>query len=374
MNKLWLYSTYLLVTGCVTSQPVARLDKSKKFVEIQSTSDKGTALPKIASESKISTAATNLRDKVFEQPRSVTSLLNLARIHLSTGKLKLAEKYTRKAIKIDLQNKEARKILAQLHYRRGSYDMAKIILNNIDAQQDQSMLNLHGLIATKQKKYAEALGYFSRAIKIDPSNISVRMNLGVLFVKYKQLKKAATQFERILKVAPQHNDAKLHLAIIKSNLGDLKAAETLYSEVLSSSPSNPIATYNYGVLLEREGEYEDAITYIQKYLSSPYAKSRNNSEAFALIENIKLKTEASKSGISDDEIQAMASEMSSDNSQEVAEKETMENESTETAEDEPVGQNEEIKAQNEDQPDSSNTADETGGELDEISELEKALE
>jgi len=294
--------------GCSTTGQVARIDKEKRKFELQSQDDTKSAM-KTNEEGTTQTLVMKLEKRLQTNPRDLNAHVNLSQTYLAMGRYDNSEKSCRDALRIDPRSEIARKILAQIYYRRGNLEMANIILNGLDAihSKDSQILNLLGMIALRQNKPEFALQAFQEALKNNPSDIAVRMNLGVLYVHYRQLGLAAVEFERILKVMPQHPDANLHMAIIESNRGNLDRAEDLYKTVLGISKNNPVAIFNLAVVEERRKNFDKAIDYLKRYLDTDFAKKKNNQEVFALIEKVRSEKEAATGKrVSDDDIMKLA--------------------------------------------------------------------
>jgi tetratricopeptide (TPR) repeat protein len=296
------------LAACQSTSQIAKVDKLKRKIEIQSQSDPSSAMHHLQKQGVLDQTVENLKASIKKNPRNIKSLLNLSQIYLSQVRLNQAENLCRRALKVDLDNQAARKILAQIYFRRQNYDMANIILNSLDKEvaKESDVLNLRAMIHLQEGRSAAALALFKQALKKNSGDVAVRMNLGVLYVQYKQLDQAAVQFERVLKVMPEHPDAKLHLAIIHASRKNYAKAESLYEEVMGIDSQNPVAVYNMAVLDERRGNYDDAIDYLRSYLDSKYAKTKNNKEVFSLLNRIRTEKEASGDAMSDDEIQELA--------------------------------------------------------------------
>ena len=72
---------------------------------------------------------------------------------------------------------------------------------------------------------------------------------------------------------------------------------------------NPLALYNLGVLEKRRAHYDEAVDVFRQYLSTKAAKSSNNKDVFALIDEIRSEKEAATGRVTDEEIQDMANQM-----------------------------------------------------------------
>ncbi len=306
-----LTSLALIFSGCKTTQKVATVDSLKKKIEVQSSSDDRTAMPDHRKNSDINSSKERLISETKKNPRDIESLLNLAQIHLLQGEFDQAEKVCRQALKVDLKRVEARKILAQIYLRRGNTDMAGIILNGIGGEnsRDSQVLNGMALIAFKESRFSDSVGLFNEALRLNPNDIAVRMNLGVLYLQYRQMANAAVQFERVLKIMPNHPDAQLHLAVIEGTRGRHDVAEKIYASILGSDSKNPIALYNLAVLEDRRENYGAALDRLKAYLETSDAKKSGNQEVFAFIDQIREKQEAAGQKVSDEDIQQMAAKM-----------------------------------------------------------------
>lgn len=301
------------LTGCVGSGSLGTVDEDRKQLVLQSSHDYRTAMPDFRSEGEVSYSVRSLKQNVRRKPKRVKSILNLAQLYLVRNDLKKAEEYVRRALRADLKNTRARRVLAQIYLRRGNPDMAGIILNSLGgvASRDSEILNLLALVSLQEGRAAEAMARFRQGLKLNPSDVAIRMNLGVLFVKYRQMANAGVEFERVLKIMPDHNDARLHLAIIKASRGAYGEAEDIYGEILARSKDNPLALYNLAVLNTSMENYDDAIDSLNQYLDSPKARKSGNQEVYALIEEIKGRQHATGKRVSDEEIQSLARKMES---------------------------------------------------------------
>ncbi|GEM_PF-998986 len=303
-----IFSGLAFLAGCTTTSQVTRIDKEKRRFELQSQDDAKSAM-KANDDALTQKLVDSLEKRIKDNPRDLNALINMSQAQLAMGRYNEAERFCRDALRVDLKNETSSRILAQIYYRRGNLEMAKVILNGIHAtkSKDSQVLNLLGMIALRQNQPELALFNFQEALRNNPSDLAVRMNLGVLYVHYRQLGLAAVEFERILMAMPEHPDANLHLAIIESNRGNLARAEELYKTVLNRSKDNPVAIFNLAVLEDRRKNFDKAIDYLKRYLDTDFARRKNNQEVFALIDKVKNEQEAlTGKRTSDDDIMKLA--------------------------------------------------------------------
>lgn len=314
-----------LISSCQTTDKIARVDAYKKRIQIQSGDDSRSAIHYLLKDGALDKAYVELIKNIKKNPKKIETLLNLSQISIAKDNLKKAEAYCREALKHDLKNQDARLILANIYYRRNNIEMSDIILNGLadHVKNSSAVLNLKAMIAMKNDRPALALATFKKALKVDPGNIASRMNLGVLYLYHEQVDNAAIEFERVLKLMPDHPDAKLHLGIVYSVRKEYSDAEDLFNEIINIDETNPLALYNLAVLEERRENFDDSLVYLRRYLDTPYAKSENNQEVFALIDRIRGKKEAMGEAMTDQQIEELAARSKSSPAQRAIGKNTL---------------------------------------------------
>lgn len=315
--KYLVIGAVVLMVGCASTKPIVKSDKYRRKMDLQSNTDPHTTLANLKESSPLNSARKAIEEKkakagddATKNKANVKHLLNLANIYLAQGDLAKAEKNCRKALRYDLKNVDAKKVLASIYYRKNNFDMTAIILNGIGDQvnRDSKMQNLLGLVAYREGRRSDALTHFQKGLKIDPSDISIRMNLGVLFLTYRQLNHASLQFERVLKLVPDHSDAKVNMAIIKGHNGNVKYAEKVFEETLSKG-ENPVVLFNYAVLEKNRNNYEKSLDLLKRYLDLESIKGSNNEEVFALIDEIQTQQRAKGDRTSDSDINKLAEKL-----------------------------------------------------------------
>lgn len=308
MHYTLLMASFLVLLSCQSTDKVTRIDKEKRKVEIQSQTDVDSAVNFLIKDGLLDQTQASLLELSKENPTKIATLLNISQVSLAQGDLKKAEDFCRKALRLDLKNQDAKLILANIYYRNGNFDMAEIIINGLEDSYKQSSraLNIKALISLKQDRKADALAIFKEALKKDPGDVAVRMNLGVLHLDHQQVDNAAVEFERVLKIMPDHPDAKMHLAMIYSIRKEYDAAERLFDEVGNLNSKNALYLYNMAILEERRENFDSSLDYLDRYLSTVTARSKNNQEVFAMIDRIKTRKAAMGESISDEQIKTLA--------------------------------------------------------------------
>jgi len=105
-------------------------------------------------------------------------------------------------------------VTARFEIRRGHIDSAEKILWDVLSSNanDDSALDLLGVVRVKQKRYAEAEALFRRAIQLNPKSIDARKNLASVLLTQDKDIEAAEQYREALLLAPQDRHLKMELA------------------------------------------------------------------------------------------------------------------------------------------------------------------
>lgn len=304
-----LSGALFVLNGCKTTAPeTASIDKVRGEMSLYSSADARTTLAAGGKQDDLRGIEERLKGYLREHRDDVQAILALAQVEIALGQLDDAEKNAQTALRRDLKNVEAKKILAAVAMRRGHVELASIFLSSVggSAAKDSSVLNMLALVELARENHTGAMTLFKRAISANGNDLAARMNLGVLLLKYRQMDQAGIEFERILKAVPGHTDAKLHLAIVKASHGKTKDAETMLKEVLSREGDNPLALYNLAVVQRDLQEYDDALDHLKAYLRTAKGKASDNDQVFALIDEIQKRQTAKGQNVSDEEIEEMA--------------------------------------------------------------------
>jgi cytochrome c-type biogenesis protein CcmH/NrfG len=90
------------------------------------------------------------------------------------------------------------------------------------------------------ERYAEAVTWYTEALKLDPNDVNVRTDLGVCYYYLNQPDKALEQFDQSLKLDPNHVKTLLNLGIVRAfGKQDLDGATQAWQQVLKLSPDGP---------------------------------------------------------------------------------------------------------------------------------------
>ncbi len=125
-------------------------------------------------------------------------------------------------------------------------------------EEDPEFAVLHGDLGSAYERdparRADALREYREALRLDPSLVAVRNDLGVALARAGRPAEAQEQFERALALRPGYADAHDNLGSILLQLGRRDEAVAQYRAALSLDPGLASAHYNLGNALRGAGD------------------------------------------------------------------------------------------------------------------------
>ena len=124
-----------------------------------------------------------------------------------------------------------------------------------------------GLSLVNMGKWEDALGYFERAMDIEPENTSLELQYAFCLVANGRGAEALKIYERLKNENPRDYRIYQDMAIMYESLHDLNQARENMKQALDLNPG--FETYfNYAILLEKTGDLREAVYYLKRYLET----------------------------------------------------------------------------------------------------------
>jgi tetratricopeptide (TPR) repeat protein len=175
---------------------------------------------------------------------------------------KAIQEYKR-ALKIDYANSIIHLNLAASHIKKNEISEAINELN-LAVKFDPEAVEPHAILALlyfSQNKVELATSEYETALKnaslLNPKNIDIYKNLGVVYLQQKKFKDAQNTYRLILDLAPQDASAHFYMANIYDELKDRPAAEKELKKALELSPDYHEALNYLGYLYVEENKNLD---------------------------------------------------------------------------------------------------------------------
>ncbi len=130
----------------------------------------------------------------------------------------------------------------------------------VSAQQSEStVLISQGILAYDDKRYAEAFGLFSEALKQDPESVEALYYLGLVHLAQLQPALAVERLEKAHEKAPRDILIRFQLGVAYFALEQYDKAEPLLAEVFAEQPKLEGLGYYVGFMRYRKKDYDGAL-------------------------------------------------------------------------------------------------------------------
>jgi tetratricopeptide (TPR) repeat protein len=116
-----------------------------------------------------------------------------------------------------------------------------------------------GVLATREGRMQESVGYFQQALKVRPNHLLSLDNLGNAYRALKQFDDARKVLEQAVAVSPEDPEANYSLGMVYAATDDTGKAYDYLQQALKARPKYPEALNNLGVLYLITRRRDDAV-------------------------------------------------------------------------------------------------------------------
>ncbi|HLW85225.1 MAG TPA: tetratricopeptide repeat protein [Candidatus Sulfotelmatobacter sp.] len=116
-----------------------------------------------------------------------------------------------------------------------------------------------GLLATREGRTEEAVGYFQQALKLNPDHLIALENLGNAYRQQKDWEQARKILERAVAVSPGDPESTYSLGMVFAQTNDTARAYEYLQRALQARPVYPEALNNLGILYLRTQRRDEAV-------------------------------------------------------------------------------------------------------------------
>ena len=191
--------------------------------------------------------------------------LSLGSAFFQHGYFDPAEAFFGLALRDDPSSAEARYGLGSVYLKRekleqarASFQQALTLKASYPATLPNAWNNL-GILATREGRTGDAIGYFEQALRLNPDHWIALENLGNAYRHEKRWKEARQTLERAVQIRPQDPEANYSLAMVYAQMDDTGRAYEFMQRALALRPAYPEALNNLGVLYLRTQRRDDAV-------------------------------------------------------------------------------------------------------------------
>ncbi|MGC2124474.1 MAG: tetratricopeptide repeat protein [Xanthobacteraceae bacterium] len=194
-------------------------------------------------------------------PPNCSRLLRRALRAHETGDLDKAERLYNGLLQYHPENFDALHGLGQLHYQRGRFDTALVLIQTAlrsDAGRAEGFASL-GLVFHFLHRFNEALLSYDAGLALDPVNPALLNRRGVALLELRRPLDALGSFERVLALDANHFEALGNYGNTLLKLNRPEQAIAAYDRALSVAPANAQLLTNRAVALRRLDRQHEAL-------------------------------------------------------------------------------------------------------------------
>ena len=166
-------------------------------------------------------------------------------------------------------------------------DAAVVILDSILTLTPNSaiVLDLKGVVFTKQQRYEEAVNILNKVISSEPNFAIAWYNLGIALKGKEEYQKAKESIDKAISLRGDLTKAYFERALLSKALEDEKSALEDYDKIIDLKGEKYMEAYlNRGLTLKHLGDYNGALNDLNKVINS----ATENAEAYKNRANIYL--------------------------------------------------------------------------------------
>ena len=165
----------------------------------------------------------------------------------------------------------------------------EMILNACDkvSPNDSQVLLLHGLLARKNKDYAQAIAWFEKAQKVAPDEEAIALELANTYNMANQPQKEGLVYQSILLKNPHNRAALLGQARLFRADKQVHKAQSIYLALLSQNAQDVEALNGLGWIKASQNELSEAVGYFDATLAIQ-PQNAESLEALAKIKQTQL--------------------------------------------------------------------------------------
>lgn len=119
----------------------------------------------------------------------------------------------------------------------------------------------------QQKKYAEAIEEYQKALADNPDLHEAYDKIGLCYYRLDDLENAKYYFKLMLEKKPQAQNTLINISAIYFEQGDLEQGMTYFKQLDEETLTDPGTFYNIGILMFKNGQIDMAIDYFNKCLA-----------------------------------------------------------------------------------------------------------
>ncbi|MAE57293.1 MAG: hypothetical protein CME69_00350 [Halobacteriovorax sp.] len=160
------------------------------------------------------------------------------RVEFDREKPKRAIKHLKEALKLDKEHYQSALLLGHIYETTEKEGRAIVLYKKFlnDDPMNYAILNRYVNLLFVNNELEEAVPYLERLIEIDPTNLNLKVRLGVIYTEMNNLAGAKSIFKEVLDSVPESDKVLYYLASLYQHSEENESAIEYYSKISSESP------------------------------------------------------------------------------------------------------------------------------------------
>ncbi|MDH7513325.1 MAG: sulfatase-like hydrolase/transferase [Clostridiales bacterium] len=212
-------------------------------------------------------AIASFEQALERKPDDSFCVINIANSYQMLGKPDEAERFIIDYLKKGFSDSQLYYLLGTLNYNQKKYDEAIKYYSECLSLNADSAASHNGLAAIYilKEDFARAEEHLNQAMAINPELTNLNYNLAQLLEKRGEIIKAIEAYLRELDHSPQHFKASFNLSRLYRQVGKSDSEQKYLEQTIAAAPEFPLAYFYLArIYLNRGENYEEAIRLVKK--------------------------------------------------------------------------------------------------------------
>lgn len=175
----------------------------------------------------------------------------------------------------------------------GEFDKAEEILRGFEETSDLGLLLAYGKLSLSREQWGEARDWFERAQAVDPTNPTIKLNLGFVAVAEGRLTDARRFLEEGVAASPRSFEGWNTLGMVFARQGDAQGAITAWERARELNPDFIPNLYNLGLAYAQAGRLLKAADYFEDFAARAEPGAQRD-EALAMAQRLRSRASQSR--------------------------------------------------------------------------------
>jgi len=170
----------------------------------------------------------------------------------------------------------------------GAFDRAEEALRGFEETDDLGLLLAFGRLALSRELWDEARGWFERALLVDPTNPTIKLNLGLIAMDEGRLTEAKTLLEEAVAANPGSFEGWNALGIVFARQRNAEGAVAAWERAHEISPEVIGVLFNLGLAHAQAGNLSRAIGYFEDFAARAEPGPQRE-QALAMTQRLRIR-------------------------------------------------------------------------------------